>query len=129
MVHCIAYSNPAFFERSVLSRDFGKIKDGDRLFVCRGSQLKFVAEVDEVINATDATETKYRGQPVIVLKGKVVARFRHPSPPIGTATRRLAKDGVAVPLLINSTTTGFKQGAFCEELSKEQSEEYEHYLA
>ena len=49
----LAYSNPAYYETKSLARDFGDIVVGDRIVICRDSQLKYVAIVDEDVMATD----------------------------------------------------------------------------
>ena len=123
-VKVLVYSNPAYYESKSLARDFGEIGKGDLVIICRDSKLKFLAEVEEVMMATDASEDKrYTGRPVKLLKGKLVKRFGDVG--VGAATSKMVQQGIVPPNLINKEITGFKQGAFAEKLSQEQANNYE----
>ena len=120
LVSCLAYSNPAYFESKSLASDFGAIVIGDDVVVCRDSELKFVAKITEVIDATDASPGgRYEGDAVRLLKGKLTGRFNHVG--VGAAAQRMHGEGTERPRLINASRTGFKQGAFCEQLSADQA--------
>lgn len=122
-IKVLAYSNPAYYERKSLARDFGEIEAGDELIICRDSRLKFLAKVDEVLMATDATDDeKYTGRPVKLLKGRLISRLGNVS--VGAATNKMVQQDVAPPNLINKDITGFKQGAFAEKLSDNQAGYY-----
>ena len=123
-VKVLAYSNPAYYESKSLARDFGLIDKGDFVILCGDSKLKFLAEVEEVILGTDASEDKkYTGLPVKLLKGKLVKRFGGVG--VGAATNKMVQQGIVPPNLINKGITGFKQGAFAEKLTQEQANHYE----
>ena len=123
-VKVLVYSNPAYYESKSLAKDFGEIEKGDLVIICRDSKLKYLAEVEEVMMATDASEDKrYTGRPVKLLKGKLVKRFGDVG--VGAATSKMVQQGIVLPNLINKEITGFKQGAFAEKLSQEQANNYE----
>jgi len=140
-VNVLVYSNPAYYESKSLAKDFGEvdkayyeskslakdfgeIEKGDFVIICRDSKLKFLAEIEEVMMATDASEDKrYTGRPVKLLKGKLVKRFGDVG--VGAATSKMVQQGIVPPNLINKEITGFKQGAFAEKLSQEQANHYE----
>ena len=125
-IKVLAYSNPAYYESKSLARDYGQIEKGDLVIICQGSKLKYLAEVEEVVMATDASEDKkYTGLPVKLLKGKLVKRFGGVG--IGAATNKMVQQGIASPNLINKQITGFKQGAFAERLTTEQANHYEEW--
>jgi len=127
-IKALVYSNPAYYESKSLARDFGEIEKGDFVIICRNSELKYLAEVEDVVMATDASEDeKYTGLPVKLLKGKLVKRFGNVS--VGAATNRMVQQGIAPPNLINKEITGFKQGAFAEKLSQEQVGHYETWAS
>lgn len=120
-VSCLVYSNPAFFEpKERLARDFGAIVVGDQIILCSNGVLRYVAQIAEVIDATDASGSKeYHGTPVRLLKGPVVTRLNNVG--IGAAAESMHRAGTTPPRLINTKRTGFKQGAFCERLTEEQA--------
>ena len=114
----LAYSNPAYYETKSLARDFGDIDVGDQIVICRDSQLKYVAIVDEVVMATDQSGSKHDGLPVKILKGSVIRQFNKLS--VAVFVNRVIKRGVEPPNLVNTNLTGFKQGAFAERLTADQ---------
>ena len=126
-IKVLVYSNPAYYERKSLARDFGEIEKGDFVIICRDSELKYMTEVEDVVMATDASDDKrYTGLPVKLLKGKLVKRFGNVG--VGAATNRMVEQGISPPNLINKEITGFKQGAFAEKLTKEQASHYETWV-
>ena len=122
-VYCFAYSHPAWYaSKPVLGADFEKIVPGDELLICRAGKLRSLVRVTDVIEATDAgSDPKFAGKPVRLLQGKIVKRLGDVS--VEAASRRARKHGVEAPRIINAALTGFKQGAFCCELTKEQGVE------
>ena len=123
-VKALVYSNPKYYESKSLARDFGDIKSGDFVIICRDSELKYLATVEDVEMATDTSDDeRYRGLPVKLLKGKLVKRYGNVG--VGAATNRMVEQGIAPPNLINKEITGFKQGAFAEKLTQEQASYYE----
>ena len=127
-IKVLVYSNPAYYESKSLARDFGDIERGDFVIICRESELKFLAEVEDVVMATDASEDeKYAGLPVKLLNGKLVKRFGNVG--VGAATNRMVQQGISPPNLINKEVTGFKQGAFAEKLTQEQTAQYETWAS
>lgn len=113
-----AYSNPAYYETKSLARDFGDIVEGDQIIICRDSQLKYMAVVDEVVEATDQSGGKHDGLPVKILKGPVIKQFNKLS--VAVFANRMVKADVVPPNLINPKCTGFKMGAFAERLTTDQ---------
>ena len=114
----LAYSNPEYYETKSLARDFGDIDVGDQVIICRDSQLKYMAVVDEVILATDQSGSKHDGLTVKILKGSVRKQLNKLS--VAVFVNRMKKEGVDFPNLVNPKLTGFKQGAFAERLTTEQ---------
>jgi hypothetical protein len=126
-IKVLVYSNPAYYEKKILSRDFGEIVAGDDVILCKDSKLRFLANVEEVLMATDASDDeRYRGKPVKLLKGKLVGRLGNVS--VGAASSKMVDQGVNPPNLINKAITGFKQGAFAEKLTDEQASYYKAWL-
>ena len=111
----LAYSNPAYYETKSLAKDFGDIVKGDQIIICRDSQLKFMAVVDEVVKATDQSAGKHDGLPVKILKGKPIKHFNKLS--VAVFANRINNEGIEPPNLVNPNLTGFKQGAFAERLT------------
>lgn len=127
-IKVLVYSNPKYYEPKTLARDFGDIERGDFVIICRDSELKYLAEVEDVVMATDASEDeRYTGLPVKLLKGKLVKRFGNVG--VGAATNRMMQQGISPPNLINKDVTGFKQGAFAEKLTQEQAGHYDTWGA
>jgi hypothetical protein len=89
--------------------------------------MRYLAQVAQVIDATDASGEEYHGKPVRMLKGPVPRRFGNVG--IGAAAELMHRDGVMPPRLINMKRTGFKQGAFCERLSQDQASSLRSWLA
>ena len=114
----LAYSNPAYYETKSLARDFDDIKVGDEVIICRASSLRHIAVVEEIIMATDRSGGKHDGLPVKILKGRIKIKCGKLS--VAVFANRINKEGVAVPNLVNSRLSGFKQGAFAEKLTPEQ---------
>lgn len=113
-----AYSNPAYYETKSLARDYGDIVEGDEIIICRDSQLKYMAVVDEVVPATDQSGGKHDGLPVKILKGQVIRQFNKLS--VAVFANRIKNEGIEPPNLVNPNLTGFKQGAFAERLTTDQ---------
>lgn len=116
----LAYSNPAYYKTKSLARDFGDIEVGDQIIICRDSQLKYIATVDEIIMATDASGSAHNGLPVKILKGHLTARFDRVS--VAVIAQELDKSGIIVPNIVSPKLNGFKQGAFAEKLTNDQLE-------
>ena len=116
----LAYSNPAWYQSRSLGRDYGNIEVGDQVVLCRVSQLKFVACVDEIVMAIDASGSQFDGAPVRILKGDVIGRFDRFS--VAVFAHQLEAAGVDIPVIISDRLNGFKQGAFAAKLDKKQAE-------
>jgi hypothetical protein len=114
----LAYSNPAYYETRSLARDFGDIGVGDKVIICRGSTLRHIAVVEEIIMATDKSGGKHDGLPVKILKGKVKAKYNKRS--VVVYANKLKKNGISPPNLVSPKLSGFKQGAFAEKLTVDQ---------
>jgi hypothetical protein len=92
------------------------------LVIVKGGKLRSLVHVDQVIEATDAgSDPKFVGKSVRLVQGKIVKRLGDVS--VEAASRRAQKNGVAPPRIINAALTGFKQGAFCCQLTTEQGAE------
>jgi len=113
-----AYSNPAYYETKSLAKDFGDIVKGDQVIICRDSQLKYMAVVNEVVEAMDQSGGKHDGLPVKILKGHVIKQFNKLS--VAVFANRIKNEDIEQPNLINPNLTGFKQGAFAERLTTDQ---------
>jgi hypothetical protein len=124
VVSCFAYSHPAWYaNKAVLGADFEKIRPGDSLIICNDGKLRSAVRVDEVVKATDVgIDSPYPGKPVRLLKGKIVKRLGDVS--VEAAVRRASKNDISMPPIINTALTGFKQGAFCCALTKEQEADF-----
>jgi hypothetical protein len=115
-LHCLAYSHPSWFgTKTILAADFKQIAVGDMVFLCRDSKLHSAAVVEEVLDDHDV-----EGDPVRILLGPVTIRLGGVS--VAAAVRAMTKSGIAKPRIVNNRLTGFKQGAFCEQISPGQAD-------
>ena len=114
----LVYSNPKYYETKKLARDYGDIKEGDQVIICRDSELKHMAVVDEVVKATDQSGSKHDGLPVKILKGHVIEQLNKLK--VVVFIERMMKEGIEPPNLINPKLSGFKMGAFVERLTEVQ---------
>jgi len=112
-IHCLAYSHPHWYSgKTVLAADFGQIAAGDVVFLCRDSKLWSAGRVAEVANLHDLDDT-----PVSLLIGPVEHRFDGWQ--VTAVAGELKRAGLGALRML--TKRGFKQGAFCQQVSNEQA--------
>jgi hypothetical protein len=112
----LAYSHPSGYKtKTVLAADFEQIVPGDMVFLCRDSKVQSAAIVSQVIDDNDDV-----GAPVRMLLGPVTIRLGGVS--VSAAVRAMTKASIDKPRIINERLTGFKQGAFCEQINQMQAD-------
>lgn len=118
IVACVAYSNPAWYERNrALGAAFESILAGDQVLICRDQKLRSLAAVETAtFEIDDGVDPKYVGKPVKLLEGPLLRRF---DVAVEAVMKRVEAAGLPVPVLINPKRTGFKQGAFCSAVADE----------
>ena len=110
-----------------LAKDYAKIAEGDHVIACSNDGIRWKALIDEVVTATnDEEDSPTRGDQVIILKGKLIARG---SRSIAATVKRMKDGGIDVPELFNPRGSGFKQGALAKLLTSEQETELESGLS
>ena len=120
MVRGLAIANPVTCESRALARDYLAIEAGDEIIACNGDGIRWSANIDEVVLATSQDETVEVGEPVRILKGTLTARGGRS---VAAACKRMKDNGEALPEIINSRGSGFKQGALAKLLTEDQVEE------
>lgn len=121
LVRGLAVAPVADCERRALARDYVAISEGDEIIGCSEDGIRWRANIDEVILATEQDEaTEDTGASVKILKGTLTARG---SRSIAAACKRMKDNGITYPDIINSRGSGFKQGALASLLTEEQASE------
>ena len=119
-VRGLASANPAVCKTRALAKDYLNIEAGDEIIGCNGDGIRWQATVDEVVDATSQEEDGEVGDPVRILKGSLTARGGRS---VAAACKRMKENDVALPDIINSRGSGFKQGALANLLTEIQAEE------
>lgn len=119
MVRGLAIANPVTCETRALARDYLAIEPGDEIIACNGDGIRWQATIDEIINATAQDDSGEVGDPVRILQGTLTARGGRS---VAAACKRMKDSGIALPDIINSRGSGFKQGALAKVLTDEQAE-------
>lgn len=123
VVRGLAVANVASCESSDHSKDYIAIEEGDYIIGCSNDGIRWKAMIDEVVTATDdEEESDNKGEPVRILKGKLVARGERS---IAASSKRMKAGGIDLPDIFNSRGSGFRQGALAKLLTSEQAEELE----
>ncbi len=121
LVRGLAIANLAVCETRALAKDYIEIEAGDEIIGCNNAGIRWKASIDEVVLATTiADEESEQGEAVKIIKGKLTARGGRS---IAAACKRMREHDVALPDIINTRGSGFKQGALAKLLTEEQVEE------
>lgn len=120
LVRGLVIANPVTCETRALARDYLAIEPGDEIVGCNGDGIRWQATIEEVINATSQDESGEVGDPVRILKGSLTARGGRS---VAAACKRMKDNDIALPDIINSRGSGFKQGALAKLLTDVQAEE------
>ena len=120
MVRGLAIANVAACESRALAKEYMDIAAGDEIIGCSNDGIRWRADIDDVVMATTTDEADEAGQSIKIIQGKLTARG---SRSIAAACKRMKENGVALPDIINTRGSGFKQGALAKLLTDEQVEE------
>ncbi len=91
---------------------------GDEIIGCNNDGIRWRADIDDVVLATTVGESEDEdGEAIKIIQGKLTARG---SRSIAAACKRMKENGVALPDIINTRGSGFKQGALAKLLTDEQ---------
>jgi len=108
-------------EQKAAAQDFATIAAGDEVIGASADGIRWVASVDEVLEATATEESEaLSGEKVRILKGKLHARG---SRSIAAVCKSLKDNEIALPGIFNTRGSGFKHGAVATLLNEEQSAE------
>jgi len=119
-VRGLAIANIAACESRALAKEYMDIAAGDEIIGCSNDGIRWRADIDDVVIATTTTENDDDGESIKIIQGKLTARG---SRSIAAACKRMKDNGVALPDIINTRGSGFKQGALAKLLTAEQVEE------
>lgn len=108
-------------ENQASAKDFSTIASGDEIIGASSDGIRWIAEVDEVVEATTSEESEaLPNEKVRILKGKLTARG---SRSIAAVCKSLKDNEIALPGIFNARGSGFKHGAVATLLSEEQTAE------
>lgn len=108
-------------ENQASAQDFATIAEGDEIIGASTDGIRWIASVDEVMEATASDESdSLPGEKVRILKGKLTARG---SRSIAAVCKSLKDNEIALPGIFNARGSGFKHGAVATKLSDEQAAE------
>ncbi len=108
-------------ENQASAQDFATIVAGDEIIGASTDGIRWLASVDEVMEATASEESEtLSGEKVRILKGKLTARG---SRSIAAVCKCLKDNEIALPGIFNTRGSGFKHGAVATLLSEEQTAE------
>jgi len=126
VVRGLAVAAESECEKRALARDYVAIAPGDEIIGCSEDGIRWKANIDDVIVATEQDEAEESGgASVRILQGTLTARG---SRSLAAACKRLKDNGISFPDIINSRGSGFKQGALVSLLTDEQATELESGL-
>ena len=121
MVRGLAIANVATCESRALAKEYMDIAAGDEIIGCNNDGIRWRADIDDVVLATTVSESEDEdGEAIKIIQGKLTARG---SRSIAAACKRMKENGIALPDIINTRGSGFKQGALAKLLTDEQVEE------
>ena len=121
MVRGLAIANVALCESRALAKEYMDISAGDEIIGCNNDGIRWRADIDDVVLATTVGESEEDdGEAIKIIQGKLTARG---SRSIAAACKRMKENGVALPDIINTRGSGFKQGALAKLLTDDQVEE------
>lgn len=121
LVRGLAIANVALCESRALAKEYLDITAGDEIIGCNNDGIRWRADIDDVVLATTVNETEGEdGEAIKIIQGKLTARGGRS---IAAACKRMKENGVALPDIINTRGSGFKQGALAKLLTEEQVEE------
>ncbi len=121
LVRGLAIANVALCESRALAKEYLDITAGDEIIGCNNDGIRWRADIDDVVLATTVNETEGEdGEAIKIIQGKLTARGGRS---IAAACKRMKENGVALPDIINTRGSGFKQGALAKLLTDEQVEE------
>ena len=121
LVRGLAIANVATCESRALAKEYMDIAAGDEIIGCNNDGIRWRADIDDVVLATTVGESEEEdGDAIKIIQGKLTARG---SRSIAAACKRMKENGVALPDIINTRGSGFKQGALAKLLTDEQVEE------
>jgi len=111
-------------ENQASAQDFATIGPGDEVIGASSDGIRWIASVDEVLEATASTEEEQgesaEGEKVRILKGKLTARG---SRSIAAVCKSLKDNDINLPGIFNARGSGFKHGAVATLLTDEQAAE------
>lgn len=121
LVRGLAIANVATCESRALAKEFLEIAAGDEIIGCNNDGIRWSADIDDVVLATTVGESEDEdGVAIKIIQGKLTARG---SRSIAAACKRMKEKEIALPDIINTRGSGFKQGALAKLLTEEQVEE------
>ena len=121
LVRGLAIANVATCESRALAKEYMDITAGDEIIGCNSDGIRWRADIDDVVLATTVNEDENaEGEAIKIIQGKLTARGGRS---IAAACKRMKENGVALPDIINTRGSGFKQGALAKLLTDEQVEE------
>lgn len=122
MVRGLAIANIAACETRALAKQYMDIGAGDEIIGCNNDGIRWRANIEDVVLATTVTEDENTdGEAIKIIQGKLTARG---SRSIAATCKRMKDNGIALPDIINTRGSGFKQGALANLLTEEQVEEF-----
>jgi len=112
-------------ENQASAQDFATIGPGDEVIGASSDGIRWIASVDEVLEATASAEEVEgeegpEGEKVRILKGKLTARG---SRSIAAVCKSLKDNDINLPGIFNARGSGFKHGAVATLLTDEQAAE------
>ncbi len=122
MVRGLAIASVATCESRALAKEYMDIVAGDEIIGCNNDGIRWRADIEDVVLATTVVEDDAEGDgdAIKIIQGKLTARG---SRSIAAACKKMKDNGVALPEIINTRGSGFKQGALAKLLTDEQVEE------
>lgn len=121
LVRGLAIANVAQCESRALAKEYLEITAGDEIIGCNNDGIRWRADIEDVVLATTVNETEGEdGEAIKIIQGKLTARGGRS---IAAACKRMKENGIALPEIINTRGSGFKQGALAKLLTDEQVEE------